>query len=324
VAWNVKLMALKFLSSGGSGSTSDAIKCIEYALSKGVHILSNSWGGGGFSQTLYDAINTAKNQGVLFVAAAGNAGSNNDTGLTYPASYDLPNIVAVAATDANDAQAGYSNYGYRRVHLGAPGSTIYSTLPGNQYGSKSGTSMATPHVAGALALLKAQFPALAYDDLIRRLLLATDARSNLDQTTLSGGRLNLYRALANLQRPIPHFTASPRSGSPPLTVTFTDSSLGTLTSRTLNAGAGGSAVALSGSTSQTYNTSGTYTATLTVAGPDGTASRSQTIHVQPPYTTTSDTYSWIDTTGLTDLSLGDDSISGAVALPFSFPFLGGQ
>ncbi|MFN7649163.1 MAG: S8 family serine peptidase, partial [Acidobacteriota bacterium] len=324
VAWNVKLMALKFLSAGGSGSSSDAIKCIEYALTKGVHILSNSWSGGGFSQTLYDAINSAKNQGVLFVAAAGNASSNNDSGPTYPGSFDLPNVVAVAATDANDAQAGYSNYGYRRVHLAAPGSGIYSTLPGNQYGLKSGTSMATPHVAGALALLKAQFPALAYDELIRRLLLATDARSNLDQTTFSGGRLNLYRALSNLQRPLPHFIASARSGSPPLTVTFTDNSLGTLTSRTLNAGAGGSAVALSGSTSQTYPNSGTYTATLTVAGPDGTASRSQTIRVQPSYSTATDTYAWIDTTGMTSLSLDDDSISSAITLPFAFPFFGGQ
>ncbi|MFN9459408.1 MAG: S8 family serine peptidase, partial [Acidobacteriota bacterium] len=324
VAWNVKLMALKFLSAGGSGSSSDAIKCIEYALTKGVHILSNSWSGGGFSQTLYDAINSAKNQGVLFVAAAGNARSNNDSGPTYPGSFDLPNVVAVAATDANDAQAGYSNYGYRRVHLAAPGSGIYSTLPGNQYGLKSGTSMATPHVAGALALLKAQFPALAYDELIRRLLLATDARSNLDQTTFSGGRLNLYRALSNLQRPLPHFIASARSGSPPLTVTFTDNSLGTLTSRTLNAGAGGSAVALSGSTSQTYPNSGTYTATLTVAGPDGTASRSQTIRVQPSYSTATDTYAWIDTTGMTSLSLDDDSISSAITLPFAFPFFGGQ
>ncbi|MCX6585797.1 MAG: S8 family serine peptidase, partial [Acidobacteria bacterium] len=323
VAWNVKLMALKFIG-GGSGSTADAIQCINYALSKGVQILSNSWGGGGFSQPLYDAISSAKDQGVLFVAAAGNESLNNDTAISFPASYDLPNVVSVAATDRNDTLAGYSNFGYRRVHLGAPGSDIYSTLPNNGYGVLSGTSMATPHVAGALALLKAQFPALAYDELIRRLLLATDARSNLDQTTLSGGRLNLYRALANLQRPIPHFTVSPRSGSPPLTVTFTDSSLGTLTSRTLNAGAGGSAIALSGSTSFTYSTSGTYPATLTVAGPDGTATRSQSIRVQPPYTVASNPYAWFDTTGMTALSLDDDSISAAVTLPFSFPFFGGQ
>ena len=323
VAWNVKLMALKFIGSGG-GSVADAIQCINYALSNGVQILNASWGGGGFSQALYDAINSAKDQGVIFVAAAGNESLNNDTTLTFPASYDLPNVVSVAATDRNDTLAGYSNFGYRRVHLGAPGSGIYSTLPSNGYGVLSGTSMAAPHVSGSLALLKAHFPTSSYSDLIRRLLLATDALSALESTTFSGGRLNLYRMLANLQRPIPHLTASARSGLPPLTVTFTDNSLGTLTSRNLTTSAGGPAIALNGSTTHIYTAPGTYTATLTVSGPGGSASRSQVIRVQPSYALASDTYRWIDTTGMTAVSLDDDGFSPLIALPFAFPLFGSQ
>ncbi len=324
VAWNVKLMALKFLSADGSGSAADAIECINYSLTKGVHILNNSWGGGGFSQSLFNAINSAKDQGVIFVAAASNEGSNNDQSVSYPSGFNLPNIVAVAATDRNDLLATYSNYGYRSVHLGAPGSSILSTTPNNNYSTFSGTSMATPQVSGALALLKAQFPALTYQELIRRLLLATDPLPALEPTTFTGGRLNLYRALTSAQRPIPHLTLSTRAGAPPLTVTFTDTSLGNLTSRQLNVGAGGSAIALNGSTTHTYTASGTYTATLSVSGPDGSASRSQVIRVQPPYTVGSDTYRWIDTAGMTALSLADDGVSPAITLPFPFPYFGSQ
>ncbi len=324
VAWNVKLMGLKFLSADGSGSASDAIECINYSLTKGVHILNNSWGGGGFSQSLFNAINSAKEQGVIFVAAASNEGSDNDQAVSYPSGFNLPNVVAVAATDRHDLLATYSNYGYRTVHLGAPGSSILSTTPNNNYATFSGTSMATPHVSGALALLKAYFPALSSDDLIRKLLLATDPLPALEPTTFSGGRLNLYRALTSAQRPIPHLTLSTRSGAPPLTVTFTDTSLGSLTSRLLNVGAGGSAVALNGSTTHTYTSSGAYTATLSVSGPDGSASRAQVIRVQPPYTVGTDTYRWIDTTGMTAVSLSGDGVSSAISLPFAFPFYGNQ
>ena len=324
VAWNVKLMALKFLSADGSGSAADAIECINYSLTKGVHILNNSWGGGGFSQSLFNAISSAKDQGVIFVAAASNEGSNNDQSTSYPSGFLLPNVVAVAATDRNDLLASYSNYGYRTVHLGAPGSSILSTTPSNNYSTFSGTSMATPHVSGALALLKAHFPALSYEELIRKLLLATDPLPALEPTTFTGGRLNLYRALTSTQRPIPHLTLSTRSGAPPLTVTFTDTSIGSLTSRLLNVGAGGSAVALNGSTTHTYTSSGTYTATLSVSGPDGSATRSQVIRVQPPYSVGNDTYRWIDTAGMTSLALGDDGVSTAIALPFPFPYYGNQ
>jgi subtilisin family serine protease len=324
VAWNVKLMALKFLAADGSGSSADAIECINYSLTKGVHILNNSWGGGGFSQSLFNAINSAKDQGVIFVAAASNEGSDNDQAISYPSGFNIPNVVAVAATDRRDLLASYSNFGYQSVDLGAPGSSILSTTPNNGYSTFSGTSMATPQVSGALALLKAHFPALTYTELIRRLYLATDPLPALNATTFTGGRLNLFRALTSAQRPIPHLTLSTRGGAPPLTVTFTDTSIGNLTSRLLDVGAGGSAIALNGSTTHTYTAPGTYTATLTVSGPDGSASRSQVIRVQPPYTAASDTYRWIDTTGMTAVSLTDDGVSSAITLPFAFPFFGNQ
>ncbi|MGZ5565463.1 MAG: S8 family serine peptidase, partial [Limisphaerales bacterium] len=210
IAWNVQIMACKFLDANGYGSTSDAIECINYAVSKGAKVLNNSWGGGGYSQALYDAISAAGAAGVIFVAAAGNSGANNETSLFYPADYsaDLDNVVAVAATYYDDRLAYFSNYGQSLVALGAPGLDIFSTLPTTQtdamqayglstnYGNLSGTSMAAPHVTGAVALTWAQYPSESYSQIIQRVLNATDPVPGLDGRMLTGGRLNLYRALS--------------------------------------------------------------------------------------------------------------------------------
>ena len=199
VAWNVRIMACKFLNSGGSGYISDAVTCIDYARSKGAKIMSNSWGGGGFSSALRDAIIAARDADIIFVAAAGNNSSNNDTVPTYPAAYDVDNIVAVAATDRNDLLASFSNYGAASVELGAPGVTIYSCLNGSDssYGYLDGTSMATPHVSGALAMLRAQFPDLTYSAAIAELLATVDPIPSLTGKTISGGRLNLQKLLTH-------------------------------------------------------------------------------------------------------------------------------
>jgi len=124
----------------------------------GVNVVAsnNSWGGGPFEQSLYDAIQAANDQGIMFVAAAGNDGTNNDVTPHYPSSYDLDGLIAVTATDLNDQQ--WYNYGATSVDIGAPGRAILSTLPGNGYASWDGTSMATPHVTGATALLLAYAP----------------------------------------------------------------------------------------------------------------------------------------------------------------------
>ncbi|MBI3345415.1 MAG: S8 family serine peptidase [Gammaproteobacteria bacterium] len=157
-----RIMAVKFLDSTGSGTISDAIDAIEFAIQAknafaptgaNVRVLSNSWGGDGFSQALLNEINRANAADMLFVAAAGNSGTNNDTTPAYPASYQANNVIAVAATDINDNRASFSNYGALTVDLGAPGVSILSTIQGNRYGYMSGTSMATPHVSGAAALI---------------------------------------------------------------------------------------------------------------------------------------------------------------------------
>jgi subtilisin family serine protease len=128
VAWGVRLMALKFLSSTGSGADSDAVTCIDYARLKGAKVLSCSWGGGGAGTSLQAAIERARTAGILMVAAAGNESNNNDLNPSYPASYPHDNIISVASTTSTDALSSFSNYGATSVDLGAPGSSIYSTV----------------------------------------------------------------------------------------------------------------------------------------------------------------------------------------------------
>lgn len=205
VAWGVKLMACKFLSNTGSGTDSDAIRCIDYARVKGAKVLSNSWGGGGANSSLLAAIERCRAAGVLFVAAAGNESNNNDRWASYPASYTTDNIISVAATTRTDGLANFSNYGATSVDLGAPGDGIYSTVSGSNsaYATYSGTSMATPHVAGALAMIAAQYPTENYSSLISRLLIGTDKIGSLSGKTKSGGRMNLAKSLGTATPPQP-------------------------------------------------------------------------------------------------------------------------
>jgi len=196
VSWRVSLVAVKFLDSGGSGTTADAIAAIDYATLIGASIMNNSWGGGAFSQALLDAINRAAAADILFVVAAGNNGSDNDLFPRYPSGYDAPNVVAVAATDRNDRLAAFSNYGLTSVDLGGPGVAILSTLPGGNYGTLSGTSMASPHVAGAAALLRAAAPHIDVFQTKYRLLLEAEPIPSLAGVTVTGGRLNAFRPIA--------------------------------------------------------------------------------------------------------------------------------
>jgi subtilisin family serine protease len=204
VNWKASVMGIKFLDSSGNGTTSDAINAIEFAIqaksafaSSGranVRVLSNSWGGSGFSQALLDEINKANTNDMLFVAAAGNTGTNNDTAPFYPASFDAPNVMAVAATDNNDHLASFSNYGQSSVHLGAPGVLVYSTYPGNSYQYESGTSMATPHVSGAAALVLSRC-SLTTAGLKNTLTASVDPLPSLSGLTVTGGRLNVNKAI---------------------------------------------------------------------------------------------------------------------------------
>ncbi len=195
VNWNVKLMALKFLNDSGSGSTSGAISAVNYAVNKGVKVSNNSWGGGGYSQALYDAIENGKSVGHVFVAAAGNNGTNNDTSPFYPASYTNDNLIAVAAIDVNDNKASFSNYGATSVDLGAPGVDILSTVLGSSYSYYSGTSMASPHVAGAAALLYGLNPTWTYAQVKDRILSTARPIAALSGKTVTGGTLDLAAAV---------------------------------------------------------------------------------------------------------------------------------
>jgi subtilisin family serine protease len=197
VAWQVRLMGCKFLSAQGSGYTSGAVTCIDFAVSKGAKVLSNSWGGGGFSQSLYDAIKRAEDAGVLFIAAAGNSGLDTDNSPSYPSAYDLDNIIAVAAIDRTGGLASWSNYGKTTVDLGAPGVDIFSTVADSDesYAYYSGTSMATPHVAGVMALLLAHDSSLSATQAKARLLNTSVFLDSLRGRTVSGGLANAGNAL---------------------------------------------------------------------------------------------------------------------------------
>lgn len=192
VNWNANIMGVKFLSGSGGGTLADAVKGIFYATKMGARVTSNSWGGGGYNQALKDAL---ANSPALHIFAAGNNSNDNDASASYPASYDLPNIVAVAATDRNDQLADFSNWGAKTVDLAAPGVDIYSTIPGGKYEAFSGTSMATPHVTGAVALMLSLFPSLTNEQIVSRLLNSTDKLPQLDGKVASGGRLNASNAL---------------------------------------------------------------------------------------------------------------------------------
>ncbi|HZI92655.1 MAG TPA: S8 family serine peptidase, partial [Patescibacteria group bacterium] len=202
VNWEVSIMALKFLSGAGSGSTADAVRAVEYATMMHVALTSNSWGGGGFDQTLYDAIAAAGAAEIPFIAAAGNDGVNNDTSPHYPSSFNLPSLISVAATDHNDAVASFSNYGAVSVDVAAPGVNILSTQPGGGYQVLSGTSMATPHVAGVAALLKSRFPNIPAAQLKFAIMNFADQKPALNPLTgnrpvASGGRLNAFFSTAD-------------------------------------------------------------------------------------------------------------------------------
>jgi len=202
VNWTASIMALKVLSSSGSGSIADAIDVIAFArqakqifgAQANVRVLNNSWGGGGFSQAMLNEINAANQADMLFVAAAGNDNANNNLIPFYPANYNAPNVVSVAATTITDARSSFSNYGSSTVHLGAPGSNVYSTTLNNSYTYASGTSMASPHVAGAAALILSVCN-LNTAGLKANILNNVDPIASMAGMTITGGRLDVNNSI---------------------------------------------------------------------------------------------------------------------------------
>ena len=196
INWHISIMPLKFLDANGSGFVSDAIKAIGYAVQKGARVINTSWGTGSFySQSLRDAMEEAGSGGVIFVAAAGNGGKNNDSIPYYPSSYDLPNIISVASTNQNDTLTFSSNFGANSVDLGAPGYYIYSTAPGNLYQYMSGTSMATAHVSGLAGLVLSMDPTLTETEVKDSILNSTEPTWSLYGKTTTVGRVDAYNCL---------------------------------------------------------------------------------------------------------------------------------
>ncbi len=223
VNWHIKLIPCKFLNQDGYGYTDGALECLEYvrALKEGgVNIVAtnNSWGGDSYSQALYDAIDAQRRSGILFIAAAGNDNFNNDAWDFYPASYNLPNVLSVAAVDADDSKAWFSNYGRRTVHVGAPGVDIVSLRangtdmygdgqhfipqgnPDTEYYVASGTSMAAPHVTGLVGLIKSQNSERTWID-VKNLILSGSENTDFYGSTIAG-RINAFRSLTCNQSPV--------------------------------------------------------------------------------------------------------------------------
>jgi hypothetical protein len=295
VNWTSNIMGLKFLNAQGQGTTENAIVAIDFAVQakiagQNVRVLNNSWGGGGPSQALLDEINKADANDILFAAAAGNNGTNNDTMPFYPANYNTPNMVAVAATDNKDQKASFSNYGATTVHLGAPGANVLSTRPANTYGYLSGTSMATPHVSGAAALVLAAKPTLTTAQLKSAILTNVDPIPSMNGRTITGGRLNVCKAITSC----PDFALSAVPASQTVvqgdgttyavTVTPSGGFTGTVTfsASGFPAGAGGSfnppSVTTSGNSTFTVTTSpstpaGSYPLTITGTSPSPSLTR---------------------------------------------------
>jgi subtilisin family serine protease len=218
VNWNVTLISAKFLGPNG-GYISDAVSALNYLrdlkVRHGLRIVAtnNSWGGGGYSSSLHTAILKAAKEGILFVAAAGNSGSNNDSTASYPSNYSTLTgsvtepaasyeaVIAVAAIDSSGAKASWSSYGATTVDIGAPGVSVLSTVPTNSYAYYSGTSMATPHVTGAVALYASAFPAATAAEVRSALLGNAKPTPSLSGITVTGGRLSLAGLFGDASSP---------------------------------------------------------------------------------------------------------------------------
>jgi subtilisin family serine protease len=286
VCWTVSIVPLKIADNSGNLLTSAAVQAVNYATANGCKVTSNSWGGGGYSSSLYSAISAANTAGSLFVAAAGNSSSNNDTNPMYPASYNLPNIISVLAITSSNGLASFSSYGATTVDLGAPGVSIRSTVP-TGYASMSGTSMATPHVAGACALVFAQFPTQTHSWVKNRILSTATPTSSLNGRCVTEGRLNLTGAINGVPPTIS--ISSPASGatlaSQPATFTGSasdpDGSVASVTWASATAsGTSAGTTSWSASVPLAY---GSNTVVFTATDDEGrTATASRTVTFDPP------------------------------------------
>jgi subtilisin family serine protease len=337
VNWNVKIAALKFLNAQGNGTTTGAIGATLYSADEGIQISNNSWGGGPFSQALVDAIEYGASRGMLFVAAAGNFSSNNDASPYFPGSYSADVITAVAATDHNDARSSFSNYGATTVDLAAPGTNILSTVPGGGYAFFNGTSMATPHVAGTAALLKARFPTATAYGLKALLMRTVDPKASLSGITVTGGRLNAASAVSCSSAP-KAVLLSPLSGfsvnvGQPLAIRVLGANCASPAGlANVSVTVNGTPVALSAASPDNGRYTGTFTpgsagpltvtATVTIGGSSDVRTATGSASTNQNYICVDISDGWVDATGGTQLPLATDDAFTTVTLPFSFSYYG--
>ena len=334
VDWNARIMALKFLNSAGSGTDADAISALLYAADHGARVANNSWGGAPFDPALQNAIEYGASKGMLAVFAAGNDSVNMDVSPEYPAAYDSDAIVSVAATDANDSMAFFSNYGQRTVDLAAPGVGILSTTPGNTYSSFSGTSMAAPHVSGTAALVMSHFPGATLYGTKALLMRSADPKPSLAGTSVTGGRLNAFNALSCsstpevvLDAPANGFSAGLGDSVPVRVIGASCASPAGLGNVTVTVN--GSPVSLSASSpdnalytgSYTVSAAGPQTVTATVSAGGSTATQTVTGTAAQNYTCSDVPDSWVDATPGGKVPGGaSDSDDSYTLLNISFPF----
>ncbi|HEX8818285.1 MAG TPA: S8 family serine peptidase, partial [Archangium sp.] len=350
VNWTAKVMGCKFLDAAGSGSLDDALTCLDYVhmmktrATNPVNIIatSNSWGGGSYSQAMYDSLAVQREDGTLFVAAAGNDALNNDTATapSYPASYFLSNVISVAAHDRTDKLATFSTYGRRTVHVAAPGVSILSSVLGGSYSAYDGTSMATPHVSGLVALLKAQDPSRDWKQLKNLVLTGAVNSTGAVGKTLTGKRLRAadtggkgsltcadqvlntrVRPIASTvnvtlqQQPVQliayNIKCDAPNGAPTVTVMPGGGTI-TLTDTGMN----GDQTAGDGLYTGSFEPQATGTHTLTF--PDG---ETLTVNATSGYVENPEPFAWRTITG-TNLNLTDDSVA-TITSPFGIPFGGG-
>ena len=221
INWNVKMIACKAFNSSGTGTVAAIASCLNYLVKLkhdygiNIRVTNNSYGGFPESPTLYNAIAATRDEGMVYVAGAGNDSKNSDVSPFYPASFNLDNIISVAAIDSSGALTSFSNYGVESVDIAAPGIGVYTTIPNNQYGAYQGTSIATPHVTGAIALLYAYHPEYVYSQAVWAIIHSGTVNSGLDQKCASSAILNVYQSLI-VTAPTPVATATPTPISPPV------------------------------------------------------------------------------------------------------------
>ena len=317
VNWTSKIAACKFINSAGSGTTANAIACVNYfngLKSKGVNIVAvnSSWGSTAYSQALSDAM--AAEPRILHVVASGNVASDNDKSPNYPGSLQLSNLISVAATTSTDAIASYSDYGRHTVSLGAPGDVILSTIPGATYGIKSGTSMAAPHVAGAIGLINSLNPAITAAAARNLILTSGDLNVGLNGKSVTSKRLNVSSALSCGSKPLFSLAKIPAALTVGTPATFT------ILSANCDQAVGPITVTLS-SQNRTYtvqNADGLATFTFTPTSSTDTlkfssAAGSDMVTIAPPTITSS-----IATTYTVGQSVNAQLTSAGGTMPYTF------